>query len=322
LISLPCPALPCPALPCPALPCPALPSYPIPFHPVPPSQVEQSRIETQRLRDSINSIKGKIQELADIPATASIQKMPSSLLQMRLGKFEDIVESIKVLLRDIHTRIDAEAAAEIAAKQAKKALFDTATEEHTAAVEHAAVVLHNVTTLATRLAAAEGAKDEAERALQDEEQSQLRESAMFQEMRVLLTGLAGQGTGSNALATAPSKAMLALALGAQRSHEDLLTRFENLIGTLEREMLSKKSQFQVAYDSHVQNWHTLQQTHADSDAAREVADQLMKQAFQDKLTAHVTYLTASEQLDANNVLRQEERDIVTRLLELVDELKA
>lgn len=241
---------------------------------------------------------------------------------MRMGNFEDIVESIKTLLRNIHTRIDTEAAAETSAKQVKLDIFEAAQTEFYAQDEILVVLSSNSTTIANRLAAAQGSKDAAKAALDEETAHQLHETTMFNEMRTLLTTLAGQGAEASALATAPSKAMLALALGAERSHEDLITRFEDLIATLEREMQSKRSQLQVTYDGHFHDWQVLTQAHADHQETLDEAQSARDQMRLHMMQADVQYVSASSRLDANNLVRQSERDLITRLLELVDELKA
>eukprot|EP00802_Teleaulax_amphioxeia_P002071 Tamp_02073.p1 GENE.Tamp_02073~~Tamp_02073.p1 ORF type:complete len:594 (-),score=151.12 Tamp_02073:2584-4365(-) len=286
------------------------------------SMVAASRQETTALRTTIAEIKAKLQDLANVPSTSALQKLPSSMLQMHMAQFSDAVEAIKTMLRAIDTRIETERATEIGAKTAKHGAWNAAKEAYESFVEDAAVQSSTLSTLSTRLAELTGTKDQAKSALDDEKLSQVREKAMFEELRVLLGGLASQGSEANALATSQTKEMIALAVGAERSHADLIQRFETLLHTLETEMLEKKTAMQMAYDAHAANHATLTASHADQQTKSNDADAAKQEAKTSMETALLEYDTAAETLDANNELRASEQDLVRTLLAMVDQLKA
>jgi len=286
------------------------------------SMVAASRQETTALRTTIAEIKAKLQDLANVPSTSALQKLPSSMLQMHMAQFSDAVEAIKTMLRAIDTRIETERATEIGAKTAKHGAWNAAKEAYESFVEDAAVQSSTLSTLSTRLAELTGTKDQAKSALDDEKLSQVREKAMFEELRVLLGGLASQGSEANALATGQTKEMIALAVGAERSHADLIQRFETLLHTLETEMLEKKNAMQTAYDAHAANPATLAASHTDQQTKSNDADAAKQEAKTSMETALLEYDTAAETLDANNELRVREQDLVRTLLAMVDQLKA
>ena len=284
------------------------------------AMVTASKEETAALRVAVAEIKTKIEELAGLPASSALQTMPKSMLQMHMTKFEDIVEVIKTKLNELHARIDTEAAAEESAKTAKKAAWDAATASHSAFSEADAVQSASLTTAATRLAEALGEKNTAKAALDDETESQLRESAMFTQLRALLAGLESPGTQTNELATQHSQAMLALAMGAQRSHEDTIKRFNDLLTALEAEMVQKKSELQAIHDEKVATHSAREATHTSQLAAHEEANTAKIEAQSAMEAKMLEYETAVETLNSNNVLRGQEKELITKLLALVDAL--
>ena len=284
------------------------------------AMVTASKEETAALRAAVAEIKTKIEELAGLPASSALQTMPKSMLQMHMTKFEDIVEDIKTKLNELHARIDTEAAAEESAKTAKKAAWDAAAASHSAFSEAAAVQSASLTTAATRLAEALGEKNTAKAALDDETESQLRESAMFTQLRALLAGLESPGTQTNELATQHSQAMLALAMGAQRSHEDTIKRFNDLLTALEAEMVQKKSELQAIHDEKVATHSAREATHTSQLAAHEEANTAKIEAQSAMEAKMLEYETAVETVNSNNVLRGQEKELITKLLALVDAL--
>lgn len=287
------------------------------------AMVTASRHETSYLRTKITHIKAKIQELADIPATEAIQKMPGSMLQMHMAKFEGIVESIKDLLRTLHARVVADAATETAQKDTKHSTWLAAKATYEAFFEDAAVQSANFTTLGTRLAVKTGIMDEARDVLEDEIESQLRETNMFNQLKVLLTALESQGSVASALATQPStKAMLALAVGAERSHEDLTKRFDDLITALQNEMMLRKAKLQADLAAHVASHNTVLSANTHQLSIKKEADDAKESSRGAMEAALAKYETATSVLDANNLLRQAERALISTLLTMVDELKA
>jgi len=285
------------------------------------AMVESSRELTQSLRASITTIKAKIQELALIPATAAIQAMPDSMLQVHIARFGDIVESIKALLNQINARILLEASTEIATTQTKHNAWQTADDYFKSLQENYAVQSSSSVALGTHLANTLGTKSEALRVLEDEIQSQLRETKLFNELRALLSILAGQGSVASELATHPStKAMLALAVGAERSHEDFVTRFETLISALEIEAAKKKQQLQDAYDSFLAAYTTLSATNTAQENVASAADDAKKIAKGNMEGALAALLTAQSTLAANTLLRQAEQALISSLLTMVDGL--
>ena len=284
------------------------------------AMVTASKEETAALRAAVAEIKTKIEELAGLPASSALQTMPKSMLQMHMTKFEDIVEVIKTKLNELHARIDTEAAAEESAKTAKKAAWDAAAASHSAFSEAAAVQSASLTTAATRLAEALGEKNTAKAALDDETESQLRESAMFTQLRALLADLESPGTQTNELATQHSQAMLALAMGAQRSHEDTIKRFNDLLTALEAEMVQKKSELQAIHDEKVATHSAREATHTSQLAAHEEANTAKIEAQSAMEAKMLEYETAVETLNSNNVLRGQEKELITKLLALVDAL--
>ena len=284
------------------------------------AMVSASKEETAALRVAVAEIKTKIEELAGLPASSALQTMPKSMLQMHMTKFEEIVEVIKTKLNELHARIDTEAAAEESAKTAKKAAWDAAAASHSAFSEAAAVQSASLTTAATRLAEALGEKNTAKAALDDETESQLRESAMFTQLRALLAGLESPGTQTNELATQHSQAMLALAMGAQRSHEDTIKRFNDLLTALEAEMVQKKSELQAIHDEKVATHSAREATHTSQLAAHEEANTAKIEAQSAMEAKMLEYETAVETLNSNNVLRGQEKELITKLLALVDAL--
>jgi hypothetical protein len=286
------------------------------------SMVTASRQETTSLRATIAEIRQKIQELAALPTTEAIQKMPMSMLQMHMTKFEDVVESIKTHLQAMHDRIDSEATAETSAKEVKRDTWVSAKDTYNEHVETAAVLSDSLTNLHTRLAEATGSLNEVKDRLEDEIESQLRESAMFSEIRTLLASLQSSGTETNALATHVSKQMLALAIGAERSHEEVLTRFEKLISLLESEMMQKKNELQASYNEALGQRTTLSTSVAEKQTEDQAANTAKLEAEAAMEAALLEYETASETLDNNNVIRAAERELINRLLDMVEGLKS
>ena len=285
------------------------------------AMVESSRELTQSLRASITTIKAKIQELADIPATAAIQKMPASMLQVHMARFGDIVESIKALLHQLDARIVSEASTEIATTQTKHDAWQTAEGHFKSLEENYAVQSSSSVVLVTHLANMLGTKNEALTALDDEIESQLRETKLFNELRALLSTLAGQGSVASELATHPStKTMLALAVGAERSHEDLVKRFETLISALESEAAEKKAQLQAAYDTYLDTYTTLSAKNIAQENVASAADAAKEIARGDMEGALAAYQTAQSTLAANTVHRQAEQALLSSLLTMVDGL--
>ena len=281
------------------------------------AMVESSRELTQSLRASITTIKARIQELADIPATAAIQAMPDSMLQVHIARFGDIVESIKALLNQINARIVLEASTEIATTKTKHDAWKTADDHFKSLQESYAVLSSSSVVLGNHLANTLGSKSEALRVLEDEIQSQIRETKLFNELRALLSILTAQGSVSNELATHPSTN---LAVGAERSHEDVVTRFETLIAALEIEAANKKQQLQDAYDSFLHAYTTLSATNTAQGEVASTADDAKKIAKGNMEGALLAFDTAQSTLAANTLLRQAEQALISSLLTMVDEL--
>jgi hypothetical protein len=286
------------------------------------SMITASQQETQRLRTMINEIKAKIQDLADVPATSALQKMPSSMLQMHMAKFSDTIEAIKTMLRAIDTRVENQRAAEISSKNDKRDAWLAARDNYNELDIDVAVQSGNLTILSTRLAELTGTKTQAKALLDDEIESQLRETNLFNHLKLLLDNLASQGSESNTLATHPTKEMLALAMGAERNHEDLITKFNSLIHTLEVEMEQKKIRMQSEYDRHLTEHTQLVTSHDAQKTVSEKATAAAQEANTLMEAALLEFDTAAMSLDDNNKLRDREQELIRALLTMLDQLHA
>ena len=286
------------------------------------SMITASRQETHQLRTTINDIKAKIQDLANVPATSALQKMPSSMLQMHMAKFSDTVEAIKTMLRAMDTRVENQRAAEMKSKNEKRDAWSAAKDNYNELDINAVVQSSNLTTLSTRLSELTGTKTEAKALLDDEITSQLRETTLFNQLKLLLDNLSSQGSESNALATHPTKEMLALAMGAERNHEDLITRFNSLIRALEAEMEQKKTRMQSEYDRHLAEHTQLATSHDVQTKVTEKAHVSEQEAKTLMEAALLEFDTAATSLDDNNKIRDREQELIRALLTMVDELHA
>jgi len=286
------------------------------------SMITASQQETQRLRTMINEIKAKIQDLADVPATSALQKMPSSMLQMHMAKFSDTIEAIKTMLRAIDTRVENQRAAEISSKNDKRDAWLAARDNYNELDIDVAVQSGNLTILSTRLAELTGTKTQAKALLDDEIESQLRETNLFNHLKLLLDNLASQGSESNTLDTHPTKEMLALAMGAERNHEDLITKFNSLIHTLEVEMEQKKIRMQSEYDRHLTEHTQLVTSHDAQKTVSEKATAAAQEANTLMEAALLEFDTAAMSLDDNNKLRDREQELIRALLTMLDQLHA
>jgi hypothetical protein len=281
--------------------------------------VNKSKQENNEIRTTINTIKTKIQELAEIPTTKALQTLPASMLQLHMSKFEDIVESIKTLLHNIEARLDQDELAESNTKKGLRDAWDSESNAQNGMAETCAVQSSTLATLNVRLADTTGSKDTAERARDDEIQSQIREKAMLSQLRVLLSNLAATSTESNALSTHSSQAMLALAMA--RNHEDVIKDFEALIDKLEAEMDRKKAELEAEYNKYLDKFTPLKLDveKAEFDSSKADAD---KQASKERVAAALAaYEAASSKLDANNDLRGKQRAILAHLLVQIEALK-
>lgn len=284
--------------------------------------VHLSSQEVITIRTAITSIKTKIQELANILATSALQKLPASMLQMHMSQFKNIVDNIKMLLFTIDSRLDAATYSEIEDKKAKRVAWDAAKEAHHLLEGEAAVQSSSLTTLAGRVAQATGTKDEAKRMLDDEILSQERETATFNMLRNLLTELEQQGSETSSLATHSSSAMLALAVGAERSHADVVERVQTLLTSLEAEMVAKRSQLQTAYDTYRAQHTTLSSQQQTQETLSSAADATKEEARLAKEAALAEYQTAVDTLEANNAIRLQEHTLIVKLTEMFDALAA
>ena len=284
--------------------------------------VRVSNQEVVAIRTAITNIKTKIQELADIPATSALQKLPASMLQMHMSQFENIVDDIKALLTTIDARLDAEKVTEMDEKEAKRVAWNAAVEAFALLEGEAAVQSSTLSTLAGRVAEAAGTKDEAKRVLDDEILSQEREKATFNMLRNLLTELEQQGSAANALATHSSSALLALAVGAERSHADVVERVQTLLTSLEAEMVTKRSQLQTAYDNYLAQHTNLSAQHGTQSTESSAAAAAKEEARLAKQAAWLEYQTARDTHNANNAIRLQERNLIFRLTEMLDALAA
>jgi len=281
--------------------------------------VNKSKQENNAIRTSINAIKAKIQELAEIPATNALQTLPASMLQLHMSKFEDIVESIKTLLHNIEARLDQDELAESNTKKGLRDAWDSESKAQHGMAETCAVQSSTLATLNVRLADVTGSKDTAERARDDEIQSQIREKAMLSQLRVLLSNLAASGTESNALSTHSSQAMLALAMG--RNHEDVVKGFEALINKLEAEMDRKKAEVEAEYNKYLHMFTPLKVDVEKAGFDSSKADAGIQASKERVAAALAAYEASSSKLDANNDVRGKQRAVIAHLLVQIEALK-
>jgi hypothetical protein len=244
------------------------------------------------------------------------------MLQMHMAKFSDTIEAIKTMLRAIDTRVENQRAAEISSKNDKRDAWLAARDNYNELDIDVAVQSGNLTILSTRLAELTGTKTQAKALLDDEIESQLRETNLFNHLKLLLDNLASQGSESNTLATHPTKEMLALAMGAERNHEDLITKFNSLIHTLEVEMEQKKIRMQSEYDRHLTEHTQLVTSHDAQKTVSEKATAAAQEANTLMEAALLEFDTAAMSLDDNNKLRDREQELIRALLTMLDQLHA
>ncbi|MGB1607708.1 MAG: hypothetical protein ACPIOQ_84050, partial [Promethearchaeia archaeon] len=96
--------------------------------------------------------------------------------------------------------------------------------------------------------------------------------------------------------------------------------FNDLLTALEAEMVQKKSELQAIHDEKVATHSARETTHTSQLAAHEEANTAKIEAQSAMEAKKLEYETAVETLNSNNVLRGQEKELITKLLALVDAL--